>query len=1091
MISINRNPLPRKIFFIGCFLFLLLISCANIFAQNPYQRIIRKLDTRELNIPSISGFAFSPVDSTFLIVSAAGNPKINTYSINNYKSTSIKLTTDIIDPINMTYDSKENSLLFYDSYSHELVEITIGPEGLLNSSSQKVTRFNFQQLGLNNIIGITSEVETGYLYLLDSAVPQIVRIIPDQDERFDIEKAIANQRISYISLNELNDKELQGIGINPNNGNIFVANSVEPILYEINNEKMIINVRELASINIKDIKSIVFAPSGDRTDDPAINSIYLFENNPSSGKDRIIELTLLEPKQPNFSNYIEEATYVNTIYASEWSPPSPDPAGAAYIPPSNTLLISDSEVNEIPHLFTGVNIFETTLSGDVIDTFGSTSFSEEPTGIAYNPTNGHIFISDDSNREVYEIDTGVDGILGTIDDIITSFDTRNFNSDDPEGIAFDTWQGYLFIADGVNAEIYEVAPGVNGIFDGIPPTGDDVLSQFDTYVMGLHDPEGVEFNPNTGNLYIVSGANDIVVEATTTGEVVEVFDIAFLNADSPAGLAYIPSSNNLYITDRGVDNNNDPNENDGRIYEINLGATTPSLTINNVEVNEGNSGTVDATFTVTLSPIADQTVTVDYATSDVTATAPQDYSAMIDNLSFAPGVTTQTIIVSVNGDELEEGDETFVIDLSNAVNALITDDQGMCTIIGDDGAQPIIASFQDGIGGYNGTRDTRIIADFPGTNYGSDSQLGSDGNPDESTLLYWDVTTIPQGSTIQSVDFTFNVTSTTSDEYEIYEMNRNWIESEATWNEYSSGQSWEVSGADGTTDRGGTVLGSITAPNTGVMTISLNASGIGLVQSWVDNPSSNYGFILLDYTNASDGLDLDSREESIVSNRPKIEVSYLPNVDQVLLETKIFLEGPYDTGTNEMTTNLKTLGYIPEISPYSENLRIVSPIPPDITDWVLVQLRETATGAAVTSKSALLRKDGRIVADDGTTAQIALDASEGLYYVVIKHRNHLAVMSTASVQLSSSSSTLYDFTTSTDQYYGTDAKQLDVNENVFGMYKGDANRSSFINTTDYLKIKGEIGLDGYYDGDCNLNGVGNTTDYLHVKPNVGKNSMVP
>ncbi len=116
------------------------------------------------------------------------------------------------------------------------------------------------------------------------------------------------------------------------------------------------------------------------------------------------------------------------------------------------------------------------------------------------------------------------------------------------------------------------------------------------------------------------------------------------------------------------------------------------------------------------------------------------------------------------------------------------------------------------------------------------------GNPDESGLVYWDVSNIPVGSTIQSVDMTFNVTSKSGqDNYEIYKMNRVWIENEATWNEYASGQSWQVPGANGTADRGSTVLGSIGAPVTGTYTIPLNAAGLAVVQSWVDNPGSKPG----------------------------------------------------------------------------------------------------------------------------------------------------------------------------------------------------------------------------------------------------------
>ena len=76
----------------------------------------------------------------------------------------------------------------------------------------------------------------------------------------------------------------------------------------------------------------------------------------------------------------------------------------------------------------------------------------------------------------------------------------------------------------------------------------------------------------------------------------------------------------------------------------------PSLSINDVTVTEGNSGTVDATFTVTLSAASERTVTVNYATADNTATNGSDYTTASNTLTFNPGTTTQTITVPVLGD---------------------------------------------------------------------------------------------------------------------------------------------------------------------------------------------------------------------------------------------------------------------------------------------------------------------------------------------------------------------------------------------------------------------------------------------------------
>ena len=141
---------------------------------------------------------------------------------------------------------------------------------------------------------------------------------------------------------------------------------------------------------------------------------------------------------------------------------------------------------------------------------------------------------------------------------------------------------------------------------------------------------------------------------------------------------------------------------------------------------------------------------------------------------------------------------------------------------------------------------------------------------------------------------------------------------------------------------------------------------------------------------------------------------------KVKVDIKIFLEGAYDS--NEMTTTLGSS--IPLQSPYTEDPRTVTSIPADITDWILVQLRTTASGSAVASHSAFLRKDGKIVGDDGTTEYIEIPASANDYFIVLKHRNHLAVMSANAMTLNNTV-TSYDFTTGSDKFYGTGgAKQI-------------------------------------------------------------------
>jgi hypothetical protein len=113
-------------------------------------------------------------------------------------------------------------------------------------------------------------------------------------------------------------------------------------------------------------------------------------------------------------------------------------------------------------------------------------------------------------------------------------------------------------------------------------------------------------------------------------------------------------------------------------------AGAPSVTINDVSVTEGNTGTVGATFTVSLSAASGQPVTIHYAAADGTATAGSDYAGLSGDVTFDPGQTTRTITVAVNGDRLVEPTETFVVNLSDATNAAIADGQGVGTIADDE-----------------------------------------------------------------------------------------------------------------------------------------------------------------------------------------------------------------------------------------------------------------------------------------------------------------------------------------------------------------------------------------------------------------------
>jgi PKD repeat protein len=126
------------------------------------------------------------------------------------------------------------------------------------------------------------------------------------------------------------------------------------------------------------------------------------------------------------------------------------------------------------------------------------------------------------------------------------------------------------------------------------------------------------------------------------------------------------------------------------------------LSVGDAAVTEGHTGTVAATFTVTLSSLSDRPVTVNYATANGTATAGSDYTAVAGTLTFAPGETSKTVTVAVLGDTVDELDEQFTLNLSGAVNAAVADGAGTGTIHDDDTAVLSIAD-RIAIEGNSGT----------------------------------------------------------------------------------------------------------------------------------------------------------------------------------------------------------------------------------------------------------------------------------------------------------------------------------------------------------------------------------------------------
>ena len=178
---------------------------------------------------------------------------------------------------------------------------------------------------------------------------------------------------------------------------------------------------------------------------------------------------------------------------------------------------------------------------------------------------------------------------------------------------------------------------------------------------------------NIWNAQITShvGTHYVISNMAYNGKVAAGQSTSFGYQATPGAVAGTPT--NLKVN--GVGSGNPP-------------ATPPTVSIANVTVAEGNSGTSNANFTVSLSSASTTPVTVAYATSNGTATAGADYTATSGTVTFAAGVTSQTVAVKVTGDTTVEPNETFTVTLSNPTGATISKATATATITNDDVATP-------------------------------------------------------------------------------------------------------------------------------------------------------------------------------------------------------------------------------------------------------------------------------------------------------------------------------------------------------------------------------------------------------------------
>lgn len=217
---------------------------------------------------------------------------------------------------------------------------------------------------------------------------------------------------------------------------------------------------------------------------------------------------------------------------------STDPTGIAYVPGLG-FFVSDSEVEESP-FFGTTNLWLLQPDGTPIQSFSLSNFTSEPTGLAYDPGTGFLYISDDDPNMIFWVDpTNPTVKLG-------EFDVRHLGGSDPEDVAVDSSTGHLFIMNGESRSIIE-----------IDNTGTQVFSTI-TLPAEIKDPEALAYDASNGLFYVGGGFSQNIWVVDRSGTILQVLDVL-------AGYRHETNNTGAAVQDIALAPSSDPNDDPGAL----------------------------------------------------------------------------------------------------------------------------------------------------------------------------------------------------------------------------------------------------------------------------------------------------------------------------------------------------------------------------------------------------------------------------------------------------------------------------------------------------------------------------------------------
>ncbi len=232
-------------------------------------------------------------------------------------------------------------------------------------------------------------------------------------------------------------------------------------------------------------------------------------------------------------------------------------------------------------------------------------------------------------------------------------------------------------------------------------------------------------------------------------------------------------------------------------------------------------------------------------------------------------------------------------------------------------------------------------------------------------------------------------------------------------------------------------------------------------------------------------------------NGPRLKLSQsdrcssIPPPPALTVKVKAFMQGPYDAANGQMKCKLREANLLPKIQPYfvepwsyngAEQVNTLSNIPNDIVDWVLLELRDgSSMNTIIAQKAGFLKDNGQVVSIDGFS-DISFDGLAAAdYYIVLRHRNHVDIISKEPVSLPNID--VYDFTIRNNVLNGN-IQLASLGGGLFGMHSGDFSGNGTVTVNDFnVYLPSASQFNEYLDADANLDRTVTAQDFNLFKNN--------